>query len=473
MNIDVSPAKLSGLLAAGAEHAGLDYKTTVDLDAKEVVELYKDIGAMMDHGGYIVIGADDSGVPAGGLIPGQERLLDEATLRPRLEKYIPKPFAVVTKVHQLAGVTMGLIQVLPHEHGVCTFLREGSYPDPKNPKNQIVVFRANEMFTRHGTSSERVDGLDLQRIRQKPTAAGPVRPGVAMDDPSFRTAVADAFGRSDKIGIIDALDALARATEEAAAASDVAAMINALDKLTAVATLAMKYRESAWVSEVIDRLQIVYEFGFLGAVAIPGGAARLWLDVTTRVMGIGAVAVAMGHYDLLRQLTLRSPNGMDKVTYTNWITHTAIQTARAGFLKAKFTGLSGETTFLRAVEIELGSVTGITDFVPNQGELQKRLAQFDVLAAVTVWGRFRGKDEYPYWASYAGYYQDRYEPALVRLVQDARLRELLFGGTDEDLREVLRILEEQARKNFASFGGGGGLYVAPEIHRFLAGRGDG
>lgn len=79
MKVDVTRSKLDELLAVGTELADLDYKRTVDLKAHhDTIEIIKDIGAFMDHGGYIVIGADDHGDPVDGIQPGQEALFDES-----------------------------------------------------------------------------------------------------------------------------------------------------------------------------------------------------------------------------------------------------------------------------------------------------------------------------------------------------------------------------------------------------------
>lgn len=470
MDMDVTRAKLDELLAVGTEHAGLDFKLTVDLKShSETIELIKDVGAFMDHGGYLVIGANDYGAVqgGGGFKAGQAPLLDEANLRPVLEKYIPAPFTIATRVHDVEGTDVGLIQVLPHPHGACVFRTQGEYQHPKSGK-QVVVFRANDIFTRHGTSSERVDGHDIERIRRKGVRAAPARPYPDMDIAALQEAVAEALRNRDRIAMIDVLDGLARVAENSVADADPDGLISALDKLTSVAATAIRYREDRWVDEVVGRLQAVYELGFQGSVRIPGGAPRFWLDVVDRVMAIGTLAVAGGRDDLIPGLVLRSPLGMDRNIYTNWITHAAVQVNRAGFLGAKSD--RGEITFLRAVESELGMIEVVGAALRSADALQNALAQFDALAAITVWGRFLGgDDEYPYWPTFAGYYQDRYEPAIVRVIQNSPLRGELFGRSDDDLRRVLLILEEQGRRHLASFGGGGARYVAPEIHQFLQG----
>lgn len=469
MEIDVTRAKLDELLAVGTEHMSLDYKSTVDFKAHhETIEVTKDVGAFMDHGGYLVIGADDQGGPTGGILPGQEQLFDEASLRPALERYIPAPFTIATRIHDVGGVKVGLLQVLPHPHGFCVFHKQGEYNDPKTGK-QVVVFRANEVFTRHGTSSERVDGHDLQRIRNKSIPAEPARPTPAMTPDQLHRSVADAFGRGDKVALIDVLDDLTAATETAAHTGDAAGLLAALDSLTTIAAAAIKYDELSWLDEAIVRLKSIYELGFAGGISVPGGRDRLWLDVIGRVMAVGAIAVAAGRDDLVPRLALCTPVGVDTPVYTNWITHAGIHAARAGFLGG--TNGNPKVTFLRGVEVEVGSVPAVKATFRNQDEVQNALAQFDALSAITVWGRAKRDpdDEYPYFATFASYYQDRYEPAIVRLIADADLRSVIFGGSDDDLRSVLRILEAQGRKDLASYGGGGALYVAPEIHRFLNG----
>lgn len=268
--------------------------------------------------------------------------------------------------------------------------------------------------------------------------------------------------------MIDVLDELARVAEQAAAAGDADRLLSALDGLTTITATAIKYGEMGWIDEVTARLQAVYEVGFRGSVGIHGSAPRLWFDVIARVMAIGALAVATGRDDVVPDLVLRSPAGMDRRIYTNWITHAAIQAARAGFLAANSD--RGEITFLRAVEVELGSLEAIGSAFKSFDKLPSWLAQFDVLAAITVWDKAKGIHEYPYLATFAGYYQDRYEPAIIRIIQNPALRRAVFGGTDEELRRVLRILEAQGRKHLASYGGGGAKYVAPEIHQFLSGQ---
>jgi hypothetical protein len=166
---DVTKGTLQRLLAIGAEGPHLDYKRMIDLSkTRDTVELAKDLGAMMEQGGHLVIGADSAGNPIGGLDTRTAGLLDEATIRDKMRKYIPEPFEIYSAVHEYAGVTMAVIQVLPHVHGCCVFRADGQYQDARDPKKTLTVFQHSTIFVRHGSQSTRATGEDMARIMAKP-----------------------------------------------------------------------------------------------------------------------------------------------------------------------------------------------------------------------------------------------------------------------------------------------------------------
>lgn len=82
-------AQLDELMAAGCECEDLDFKATIDLTNRtEVVEFAKDVGAFLDKGGSIVIGADDVGCPSRGITEDTVALLDESRVRNKLARYL-------------------------------------------------------------------------------------------------------------------------------------------------------------------------------------------------------------------------------------------------------------------------------------------------------------------------------------------------------------------------------------------------
>jgi hypothetical protein len=163
----VSADTLTALLALQGERDWLDYKRQCDLSsARGLVELAKDIGAMMITGGYIVIGADDTGRPAGDV--EHPELFDPASLHHKLARYLPEPLEIRSAVHRHQNQSYALVYAAPHPDGFCIFERDGAYPDGKG---QATAFRAGEVFARHGTRSERWNQRDVAVIKRRLQAA--------------------------------------------------------------------------------------------------------------------------------------------------------------------------------------------------------------------------------------------------------------------------------------------------------------
>lgn len=164
----VDAETLARLLALGGERDWLDYKRQCDLgETRDLVEITKDIGALMIAGGYLVIGADDHGLPSGE--PAHLDLFDPAKLHAKVAKYIPKPFELRVAVHAHHSQSFAVIYIAPHPDGFCVFEKDGSYPDHATGRPHIV-FQAGQVFARHGTASEPWNQRDIAAIRQRLTA---------------------------------------------------------------------------------------------------------------------------------------------------------------------------------------------------------------------------------------------------------------------------------------------------------------
>jgi hypothetical protein len=161
----VNAEALARILGLGGERDWLDFKSQCDLSvARDLVEIVKDIGAFMITGGYLVIGADDHGQGSGE--PAHLELFDPAELHAKVAKYISKPFELRVAVHTHQGQSFAVICVAPHPDGFCIFEKDGSYTDPTTGRPQIV-FRAGQVFARHGTSSEPWNQHDIAAIKRR------------------------------------------------------------------------------------------------------------------------------------------------------------------------------------------------------------------------------------------------------------------------------------------------------------------
>src|SRR6266851_317550 len=114
-----SREKLAALLAEGHESEQLDYKETVDLSTEAGEwEMARDIAAMEALGGYIVVGADNSGVLTGRLTSKQAQLLDEARLRAKVRKYLKPPLDLLAGCYDMeSGERAACIYIGPNPRG--------------------------------------------------------------------------------------------------------------------------------------------------------------------------------------------------------------------------------------------------------------------------------------------------------------------------------------------------------------------
>ncbi|MFF3552786.1 helix-turn-helix domain-containing protein [Streptomyces tsukubensis] len=106
-------------MGQGGESGSVDYKSVEDLSqTADEMNLAKDVAAFQAAGGHLVIGADDHGVPTGKMTVQLAKLFDEATLRPKMLKYLPEPLRVTTAVHTVNGHLLVLVYVHPHPDGL-------------------------------------------------------------------------------------------------------------------------------------------------------------------------------------------------------------------------------------------------------------------------------------------------------------------------------------------------------------------
>jgi predicted HTH transcriptional regulator len=144
----------------------LDYKRELDLldqtkKRRALVEITKDVAAMASgRGGHLIIGADERGRPTGLLSTEQAAQLDEARLRPRLERFLPDGLEIRVAVHEIDGNLVALIHVAPHPDGLVVIKADGSYGEGDGSR---PVFREGDIFIRRGTESRRLGQAELRQ----------------------------------------------------------------------------------------------------------------------------------------------------------------------------------------------------------------------------------------------------------------------------------------------------------------------
>ena len=150
-------------MSSGSERRELDFKASCDLsDRKALVEIVKDVAAFAVYGGYLIIGADEHGVPTGELTETHAELFDEARLRPKVAQYVDGLTLHSQSVEFDEG-WVAVVCVVPHPDGWAVMKRVGAY-DHGQGRNK-TVFGVGDVFARHGSSSERWNQEDARAIR--------------------------------------------------------------------------------------------------------------------------------------------------------------------------------------------------------------------------------------------------------------------------------------------------------------------
>jgi len=336
----VTRDKLLELLAVQTELPELDYKRECNLSsAGGLVELTKDIGAMSILGGYLGVGADDSG-NAVGLPDGQAWLFDQATLSAKIAKYLPNGVEIRSAVHELdhgPGLrAVALVWVGPHSDGWCVFTRTGDYVVAGKTK---LAFRAGDVYARHGTRSEPWNQTDIAAARSAlvarakdswraehaaetrralhaalsgvAVAAGPSAAFTwQLDRAGFEAAAVELLRRDDDVPVRLMLRSAAAEAQrlvllpESTGATD---LVVVLDRIAGLAALGLDLRRSAFMSMAVRTLLDVYGWAVDDLrvhTSAHGLTPVLWLRVAERLYALGALAIRLQAWPSVRELAL-------------------------------------------------------------------------------------------------------------------------------------------------------------------------
>ncbi len=172
----VSRQRVETLLGVD-EHEQLDHKRRLDLgDRRDVVELVKDIAAMMARGGDILIGTDDDdGVISGDMDEALARKFDEAKVRDQIARYLDPNFRIRVGVHRFSEGWVVALNVEPSPDGIAVVRADGAYQIERGGVMKAsTVLRPGDVFVRRGSKSERWNQADVRdlivRIREREQA---------------------------------------------------------------------------------------------------------------------------------------------------------------------------------------------------------------------------------------------------------------------------------------------------------------
>ena len=291
-----------------------------------------------------------------GLTSDLARHFDEATLRPKLEKYLTAP-EIHTACHQVDGHNVVLVYIAPAPNGWSVIHTAGQYTDAKG--RDRTIFRPGDVFVRHGTSSERWNDADADRLlaqaraRRKDEWRKELTKDLAaqadtartvenltqvpaaslswkMDADTFEQLVTELLRRNDDVPV---RRLLSQATRDAAELldNDQEELRRLLDRVTTVAALAIEYDRAPWLERAVTTLVRIYELGFdvNGYPRQDNAVVWLWLDIVTRVYALGALAVRTKAWATVKLLADRRPEGEPFGYWGSWLRHAVTMAARA------------------------------------------------------------------------------------------------------------------------------------------------
>lgn len=152
-------------LSAPKESGIVDFKTELDFSAPHTwCELTKDILAMANSGGgVILVGVDDSGKPCGGNLD-PILILDPATVTDKVFKYTGVHFGdfeITARTRR--GRAVAALEVGPSETPI-VFTKPGTYSVAGGQK---TAFSKGTVYFRHGAKSEPGTTRDLERYFER------------------------------------------------------------------------------------------------------------------------------------------------------------------------------------------------------------------------------------------------------------------------------------------------------------------
>lgn len=167
-NVEIS--KIEFLIGLKYEEEKLDFKAGYKLDSKIdctkcKIDLVCDIVAMTNaYGGYLIIGLEDGSFELSGVDDKNLSFLSEENIQNYLSGYVESNLRLKVKQAKIRNYSIVCICVLKSAIPI-PFKKQGIYNNEKG--KEIIKFRTGEIFTRHGSKSERANYFDYLQIVKK------------------------------------------------------------------------------------------------------------------------------------------------------------------------------------------------------------------------------------------------------------------------------------------------------------------
>lgn len=476
--------KLNELLADG-EQTHLDYKETLDLaQGKDKLHIVKDLVSLSNRpgGGYLVIGADDTGTPVVPIGTLDRQKFDGANLGQLVRGYIDGQIHLNSQVYELDGNEVIVIQVGGHSDGLPVPLSKiGQYHDAIRGKD-VVVFREGEVVLREGPANVTLAHRHWQELlaehdRQIKASAmedsqaliaevvkqfgqggsGPTTPPLAlgMSAESYADAVLLTFESGSTIRTKRFLE---QARQSATSpATDPETVSEALDRIAELACLAILYEREQEAQAAINKLYDIYLQRHQG-----GTTATSLTDILARVYAIGSLAVRLRRWAVVNHIVQKPVRSHSNSSYVfaSWLRHGQVEGSRQGVFPERGLLISMARNLMSThpglrPDVPDEAVTAAED-LDHDDNLLNSLCQFDLayclITSAEGDGQARG---YP---TCAAFHQTRADPLFEIIASEPMVRSELFPeSSNAQVAAAMVQVAAMASKeswNFGSFWSG-------------------
>lgn len=431
--------RVKALLAQGAEYEKLDYKKTFNiLETRDIVEITKDIAAMLSSGGgWLLIGADDKGVAVSAFSDVLYDAFDEATLRSKLKKYLHEPLGITASTVKIDENNFALIECINHPDGFVILKADGQYPHSTKTKE---VFRKGDVFVRHGSSSERWQQHDINRIVNGRVSKEKVE--WLKDAELILARVSHATEPLiEKRRLKDLLRGLKdKISNSTLNHSDIKLVVDEIS-LTAIKSI---HAEDENVFDIcLKSLVECYSLGFdhRGRWRLDNSLnpVDVWYEILIHLPIIGGACVEAKRYESAKKLALQKVHGDDGRHYPNWYRHALTMSSRANRTRKGHGALSATQNILHTDERYKDTLGWSTE------EGITYIVQFDYLAALVAVDSVGLVDTSAFYTSFGFYDKDRVTQMLIDILLDEDLRQKIFKSSPENVAFLIQKVDEVAQ----------------------------
>ena len=208
----------------------------------------------------------------------------------------------------------------------------------------------------------------------------------------------------------------------------------------AAAAIAVRRGKRGIADAAVNALLETYRLGTVANDGGPEDDVRLWENTASGLWALGAVTADEGEWQLLRSIVAKQP--VDAGYYTTWLRHGQVMSARGSSDPADDNVLN---LALHALRTNPGF--GMID--QSESRRERVACTFDQLALILVAGLDEGGGGF--YPSYAKYPVAHVEHGVIALRKPSPMRDAVFPGDNDQLRQVLRDANEVALYQAAQY----------------------